>query len=251
MTAPRAIYLRCEVKAGLWDGLTWPTQYSDPLNFTKIELTAPTQEKEELISNMTGNYGAALDSQQKPTDSATATLEFNTMTDVMLGLVLGADVSPGEQAQSTITDESVDTALGVWVPLAHGYIDSEQSISLKTGADVAVEPSKYEIDTTNGMIKALHADAVGTGMKLSYTARAESWTAFAAGQAKSAYVHLIGSATDMVTGKTGRLNIWRAALAPGGAVDPVAGGYFAGSLAGSLIAPTGKASPWEWQALSA
>lgn len=249
--APKAIYLRCELKVGIWSGLTWPTSYSDPINFTKVELTAPEQEKEELISNMASTFGAALDSQQKPTAAATAALEFSTMPPTLLALVLGADVTEGTQSSGAVSAEVVDTALNVWVPLANSFIDGTQSISLTTSGDVAVTADKYEIDLTAGMIKAIHADAVGTGMKLSYTKAARTWEEYAAGQAKSQYVHIVGTATDKVTGLAGKLDIWRASLAPAGAVDPVVGGYFQGVLGGSLIAPTGKSSPWQWQAVTA
>lgn len=252
--SPRAIYLRCELKAGIWSGETAPTQYSDPLNFTKIELTSPKQEKEELISNMTSNFGSPLDSQNKPTEGATLSAEFNTMTPSLLAVVLGADVTEATQSSGAVTNEVVNTALGVWVPLANSHISPHGTgteISLKTGADAAVAATKYEIDTVLGMIKATHADAVGTGMKISYTKAARTWEQYAAGQAKSVYVHLVGQATDMVSGKVGRLDVWKASLAPSGAVDPVAGGYFAGALEGTMIAPTGRASPWQWQAVTA
>jgi hypothetical protein len=247
---PSAIYLRCAFKVGIWAGNTAPTQFSDPVNFTKVELTAPKQEKEELISNMSHNYGSALDSQQKPTEAAQGALEFTTMTEDLLALVLGADASSGSQNVGAIANEAVTTIMNVWVPLANGFIAAAGTgteITLKTSADVSVADTKYEIDLTLGMIKATHSDAVGTGMKVSYHKEARTWAQYAAGQAKSVYVHLAGQATDKVTGLTGRLDIWKASLAPGGAVDPVAGGYFKGILTGSLIAPTGKLSPWQWQ----
>lgn len=247
--APRAIYLRCEMKVGIWSGDTAPTQYSDPLNFTKIELTAPTQEKEELISNMTSNFGSPLDSQNKPTEGASASLEFNTFTPQMLATVLGADVTEGTQTTGTVADEVITTALGVWVPLANGHLAS--FTSLETSSDALIEATKYEVDLVLGMIKAVHADAVGVGMKATYVKADRTWESYAAGQAKSVYVHLVGQATDQVSGKVGRLDVWKASLAPSGAVDPVVGGYFTGALEGTLIAPAGRASPWQWQAVTA
>jgi hypothetical protein len=253
-TSPRAIYLRCELKVGLWSGDTWPAYYTDPINFETVELTAPEQEKEELISNMTSNFGSALDSQSKPTAAATTSMTFSTMPPQLLAVVLGADVTEETQSSADVTAEAVTTVLNVWVPLANAYITAHGTgteIALTTSGDVAVDASKYEIDLVNGMIKAIHADAVGTGMKLSYTKAARTWEEYAAGQAKSAYVHLVGSATDKVSGQVGKLDIWKASVAPSGSVDPVVGGYFKGTLAGSLIAPTGKASPWQWQAVTA
>lgn len=248
--APRAIYLRCEMKVGVWSGDTAPTQYSNPVNFTKIELTSPTQEKDELLSNLTSNFGSAIDSQLKPTEAAKVAMEFSTFTPSMLATVLGADVSEQTQTTASVTDEVVTTVLDVWVPLANGHI-STTGFSLKTSSDAAVSASLYEVDYVLGMIKATAAGAVGTGMKASYSKADRTWEEYAAGQAKSVYVHLVGQATDKVSGKVGRLDVWKASVAPSGAVDPVAGGYFTGSLEGSMIAPAGRASPWRWQAVTA
>jgi hypothetical protein len=250
MTAtPRAIYLRCETKVGIWSGDDWPTQYSDPLNFTKKELTSPEQETEELLSNMTSTYGTAIDSQSKPTAAATVSMEFSTFTPSMLAIALGADVTEVSQTGATVPDEVITTALNVWVPLANAHLAS--FTTLETSADALIAATKYEVDLVLGMIKAIHADAVGVGMKATYATATRTWEQYAAGQAKSVYVHLTGQATDMASGKVGRLDIWKASLAPSSAVDPVKGGYFSGVLSGTLITPTGRASPWQWQAVTA
>ncbi len=245
---PRAVYLRCELRVGLWNGETPPSEFSDPINFTKAEITVPPQEQEQLISNMISSYGEALDSQNKPTDPASAALDFSTLTPRMIELALGADVSEVSQTGSGVADEAVDMALDIWVPLARRYLDSGTALTLKTSGDVPVDAAKFEVDYTLGMIKAIHADAVGSGMKASYTSADRTWEEYAAGKAKSGYVQLIGQALDKVTARTGILEIHKASLAAGGAFDPVAGGYLKGSLEGDLVTPTGYASPWRWQA---
>ena len=253
--APKAVYLRVEAKAGIrTDQNTAPASFSDPQNFTVCEITSPTQEFEKLISNMTSTYGAALASVAKTTDSAKIKLEFDTMTPAFLALVLGADVSEVTQASGAVAIDTVTTVLDQWVLLDNKYLtahDTGTPIALVTSADVAVASTKYELDLVNGMIKTIHADAVGVGMKLSYTKSARTWEQYLAGQAKSAYVQLVCTATDKVTGRAGRLDIWCASLAPSGSVDLMAGGYFKGSLEGDLIMPTGKTSPWVWEAVTA
>lgn len=248
---PRAVYLRCELRVGLWNGDTPPSEFSDPMNFTKAEINVPPQEQEKLLSNMISTYGEALDSQNKPTDPAAASLEFSTLTPRMIELALGADVTEETQTGDTVTDEAFDTALDIWVPLANRYLDSGTAMFLETSADVEVATTKYEVDYVNGMIKAIHADAVGTGMKATYDTITRTWEEYAAGKAKSGYVQLIGQAIDKVTAKTGILEIYKASLAAGGAFDPVVGGYLNGNLQGDLITPTGYASPWRWQAVTA
>ena len=248
---PRAVYLRCSLRVGLWNGDTPPSQFSDPINFTKVEITTPVQEQEKLISNMIESYGEALDSQNKPTDPASVAVEFSTLTARMIELATGADVAEQIQATGGVLDEIIDTDLDIWMPSANRYWDESVAPVLKTAADAVVDPSKYEYDATVGYIKAIHADAVGTGMKLSYTKAARTWEEYSAGKAKSAYVQLIGQALDQVTNQTGILEIHKASLAADGNFDPVAGGYLSGTLNGDLITPTGYASPWRWQAVTA
>jgi hypothetical protein len=253
--APKSVFLRVEAKAGIrTDQNTAPTSFSDPANFTLCEITAPVQEFEKLISNMTGTYGAALASVAKTTESAKIKLEFDTMTPQFMALVLGADVSEVVQTSGAVALDTVTTVLNQWVLLDHKYItahDTGTPIALVTSADVAVASTKYEIDLVNGMIKATDAAAVGVGMKLSYTTAARTWEQYLAGLAKSAYVQLVCTATELVSGKTGRLDVWCASLVPSGSVDLMAGGYFKGSLEGDLIMPTGKTSPWVWEAVTA
>lgn len=248
---PRATYLRCELRVGLWSGDTAPTNFSDPINFTKVELTSPVQETETLLSNMITGYGTALDSQNKPTEAATLSATFDTVTPYLINLALGADVAEQTQTGAGVVDELVTTALNIWVPLANRYLDDAVAATMKTNGDVAVTADKFEVDYVNGMVKAIHADAVGTDWKLSYTTDTRTWEEYDAGQAKSAYVQLRGQAIDMVSNETGILEVFKASLAADGAFDPVVGGYLAGNVAGDMIAPTGYTSPWRWQNVTA
>jgi hypothetical protein len=253
--APKSVYLNCELKVGIRANQnTAPTAFSDPQNFTIGELTAPKQEFEQNLSNMTSTLGAALASVSKPTEPAKLKLEFTTLTPEILAICLGADVSEVVQASLAVTTDTVTTVLGMWVPLANQYLTAHGTgteIVVKTSADVTVASTKYEVDLVNGMIKATHADAVGVGMKISYTKSARTWERYLAGLAKSTYLQLSGTATEKVSNQTGRLDIWCASLAPSGTVDPIKGGYFTGALEGDLIMPTGKTSPWQFELVTA
>lgn len=250
---PRSVYLRCELKAGIRPGQnTAPPYFTDPMNFTLAEITAPTQENEELLSNMTSTFGAALASVPKPTAAAKIKLEFDTLTPDMLATVLGADLSEVTQSIGAVVDEAITPVEGVWILLANKYIaphGTGTEIVAETSGDVTIASTHYEVDLVNGLFKAL--DATGaTVAKLSYHKAARTWEQYQAGQAKSAYVQLMGTATEKVSGQDGRLDIWCASLAPSGSVDPVKGGYFKGVLEGTLVMPTGKTSPWAWEVVT-
>jgi hypothetical protein len=254
---PRKVFLQFEGRVGLWSGETPPAQYSDFVNFEKLDITAPEQETVKLISRMTSSYGTALDSQQVATDAvARVEVEASTFTAEMIEMMTGADVSEVTQTESAVTAEVITTVLNIWVPLANRGIAPDAvgtPISLTTGADVAVDDAKFQIDHELGMIKAIHADAVGVGMKLTYSKRAQTLEQYDAGLALSTYVHITGQATEKVTGYIGTLDIWRANLASAGAFSVVSGEYLKGVLAGDLIKPSVAirgaipTGAWQWR----
>jgi len=262
--AASSVYLQCSLRIGFWDGLNWPTVYSDRINFTKVEITSPEQEAEELLSNMIEDFGAALNANDKPTSAAQISLEFNTMTPDLRALVLGATRTTITQEAGQVQDEVIDTTLGGWTRLTNGFLASPGTgteITLATAADAQVTLGDWEIDEhgiatndklvidlTEGMVKPIHADAVGEGMKISYYKAAREYENYASGLAKSRFVHITGKALEKSTNKTGIIDIWRGSLSSSSTTDPVAGGYFSGSLGGKIIAPEGKPSPWNWRA---
>lgn len=246
----KSVYLRLALRVGVWDGITPPTKYSDYLNFEKAEFTVPEQETDKIISNIGDDgYGGVLDSQSKATDkTATVSLEFSTLTPTMIALALGANLSEVTQASSTKTDEPVTTELDAWVYLG---VSGISDFSLEKSS-VAVDASKYELDAERGLIKAIHADAVGS-CTFSCDVDAITWEDYAAGLAKSTYVHLMGTATEMKTGKKAPIDVWRAQLVPDGTFDPLSGGFLKGKLKGDLITPSEPilgaipTSPWRFR----
>lgn len=242
----RPLYIECAMKFGLWNGDTPPSQFLGPINITKLETTPITQEDDDLTSNIAGSVGEVLDSVPKPTDAGTLSMEFNSMPKDLLSLVIGADNSALAQNGASVTDEPVNTALNIWVPLANKYL-SATGFSLKTSADAAVNAEKYVVDTVDGMIMAIHADAVGTGMKFSYTTETVAGETYEGGKAKSAYLMLRGKAYDKRSAQWGRLLVVKASVSNSAAQDWAKGGWMAGTLGGKLLTPTGYNAPLTFQ----
>jgi hypothetical protein len=243
----RPMYIQCRLNYGLYTGDVAPTSFLGPVNITKLELNSIKQEQERLISNMEGSWGEALASVAKPTDPGTMVMEFNSMPTELLSLVIGADVTALTQTADTITDEVVTTILDTWVPLANKFLDSATPLVLETDGtpDVAIATSKYEVDYNAGLIRAIHADAVGVGKLVTYKKLLiTAGETYAAGKAKSAYIMLYGTAIEKVTGNAGLLTIYKASVSPSSAYDWVKGGFAAGALTGDLITPTGFGSPY-------
>ena len=252
MTTPiasRATYLRCEFKFGVWSGDTAPTSYYEAVNFTKLEIQSQVQEFERLLSNMESTYGQVLGSVAKPTESASLSAEADYMPPYLMGLLLGADITELSQNTSAVTKEAIVLTSRLWMPLANKYIAAHGTgteIVAKTSADAAIASTEYSIDLVNGMFKAL-SSAGATVRKLSYHTTTRAIENYAAGKAISNYVMLVGSATDKVSSKRGRIVVYKVNLSGSAAFDPVTGTYVKGTFGGTMLTPTGYTSPWLFQ----
>ncbi|MEY2654361.1 MAG: hypothetical protein RLZZ524_1389 [Pseudomonadota bacterium] len=241
------LYLDVAFKVGFWSGTTAPTQFlATPINFTKLELSPPKQEIKRITSNIEGSIGQALATVQRATgEPGQLAGEFDAAPRDLIALALGATVADLAISTLEVTAEPVTTILDVWVPLANAWLDPT-SVVLKTGAAV-VAADKYAVDEVNGLIMALHADAVGS-KTVDYDVLATTGSSYSAGQALSSYVSLVGTCTEQTTKTRGRVVIYKANLAADGSFDLVGGGALKGSLKGDLETPTGRASPWLYQA---
>lgn len=247
--ASKSLYLNCAIKFGFWSGDTAPTQFYDPVNWTQLELTSQKQESDDLLSNMEGSAGEVLASVNKTTEAGSLSAEANYMPPALYSVLLGATLSEVTQSAATVTDDPITAAVGLWVPLANKYIAAHGTgteIVAKTAADATIASSHYEIDLINGMFKAL--DATGaTVTKVSYKTTTRSIENYAAGKAVSNYVMLVGSATEKVSAKRGRIVVYKVNLSGSAAFDPVTGTYVKGTFAGKMLTPTGYTSPWLFQ----
>lgn len=242
----RFIYLRSTLKFGFWDGVNAPTNFQGPVEFTKAEVTVPKQEMEELIGNTESTAGETVASQNKVTESASFSCEFQSMTRDLFALLIGADVSALSQSTGAVADEAVTLVEGIWVKLANEYLDPEEAVTLKTAADATVDAAHYEVDYINGMIRATSATGV-TGTKFSYSKAARTGEIYDAGKTKSVNLMLVGTATEKTSNRRGRILLRQLALTPSGAFDISKGGYVTGGLEGKMITPTGAASPWRFE----
>lgn len=200
---------------------------------------------------MESTYGQVLASVAKPTESASLAAEADYLPPYLMGLMLGADITELTQTTAPVADEAITPAVGLWVPLANKYIaahDTGTEIVAETSGDVTVASTHYSIDLINGLFKAL--DSTGaTVAKISYHKATRTGEIYKGGQAKSAYLKLVGTGTEKVSQKRVRLAIHKVSLAASAAFDPVAGDYVKGSFAGDLLTPSTETSPWTYEYL--
>lgn len=198
---------------------------------------------------MEGSAGEPLASVNKTTEAGSLSAEADYMPPQLFSVLLGATLSEVTQTTTAYPDEAITPAIGLWVPLANKYISANSvgtPIVAETSGDVVVDSTHYSVDLVNGMFKAL--DATGaTVAKISYHTTTRAIENYAAGKAISNYVMLVGSATEKVSSKRGRIQIYKVNLSGSAAFDPVTGTYVKGTFGGTMLTPTGYTSPWLFQ----
>ena len=254
-TSNRFFYLRPELKFGVWSGNTEPSEFYGPVNFTKMEITAPKQKMTRLMSNMMSNFGNLLDAQPSVSDPATLMCEFDSMTSGLLNMLLGSTSTTLSQTAAAVTNETVTPVVGVWVPFANRFIaphGTGTEIVFKDATPVTpvtVANSHFEFDLINGMYKAI--DATGaTAVKVSYFKADREAEVYNAGQAVNNYVKLVGTAIELSSQKMCALTIHKANLMTSGKIDLVGNAYLKGALDGDMLVPSGYAAPWRFEYLN-
>lgn len=247
--ASKALYLNCAIKFGFWSGDTPPTHFYDAVNWTKLELTSQKQETDDLMSNMEGSAGELLASINKTTEAGALAAEADYMPPALYAVLLGATLSEVTQTETTVTKEAIGAqTLGLWTPLDHQYLinTTGKAIAAFTATSGAIAASHYTVDLVNGLYKPLTSTGA-TATQLTYTYSTRAIENYAAGKAISNYVMLIGSATEKVSSKRGRIVVAKVNLAGSAAFDPVTGTYVKGQFSGKMLTPTGYSSPWTFQ----
>jgi len=240
------VFLELKMKAGVYSGDQPPTSYFDPVNFKKFEIAPPPQEDDEVLSNIEGSVGEALSSESKATGAAKFTGEVDSFNEELGQIIMGADVEATSQTGQAHTNLPVLTALDRWVPIGVKRLDPDVPFVLNNDAPTEVAGSKYEVDLHLGLIKAIHADAVGN-MTVNCTTLSTAGRKFNAGKAKTTHLKLIGTAKDKKSGQYGDLTIHRVPVRSDGAIDFALGKHLSGTMSGMLITPDGESSPYSFE----
>lgn len=245
---------------GEWgDNYTPPSKYSELIEVTPIEISPVTQEDEYLIGVSATNLGKTLGADRKPKGEP-AQISFTTlnMTAGIRALFTGATVSEVTVAATAVTDRPITLVLNEWIDIgAYNINPSGFLVETDGSPDVEVAATKYEVDYVAGLVKAIHADAVGAKL-VTFTPYAATYEKYAAGGATSAWYHLKGSAFDRASGLWQPFDVWRCRVSAEGAFDPSTGVFMKATFSGTIVEPTDASgdyveicgrtpsSPWEW-----
>ena len=247
-TSNRYFYLRAEFKFGIWDGLAAPSAFYGPVNFTKLEITAPKQKMTRLMSNMESSYGNLLDAQPSVSDPATLNCEFDSMTSGLLNMLIGSASSDLTQASGAIATENVTPVLGVWKKFSNRFIDPDVAVVFKNVTPAVIASSNFEVDYINGMYRAITSTGA-SAVTVSYSKASRSAEVYDAGLAINKYVMLVGTATELSSAKRCSLAVHKANLMASGKIDLVGQAYLKGALDGDMLIPSGYNSPWRFEYL--
>lgn len=247
-TTARPLMFDFQGRMGLWSGDTPPTQYQPDLELV-VEITPPALNTVRVLGRSIDTLGESLLSARRPSgEVAQVKVSTTTYSPAVMALALAAAVAEVSVSATPVADQAITTVLGLWVPVFDGPIGG---VGLDIGGAVAAD--KYEVDTALGMVRATHADAVGTGT-IDYTPAARTYEQYAAGSAVDSYWHLTGRARNVDTGMEGTLDLWRANLAPDGAITVPSGEQaFEASFSGDLVTPSvavrgyTPTSPWRFR----
>ena len=234
-TNPEALFIDLQLRAGIYPDLqTAPASYTDDLELDEIDLTPAAQDTVRVTGRTIDTLGQSLFAVKRPTgESSQISLKTSTYTPAILALAMGASVAEVAIAATPVADQAITLALNVWVPVYDGPIES---VSLDVSGAVAVD--KFELDADNGFIRAVHADAVGTGT-INYTPSARTYEQYSAGSALDSYWHLTGRARNAASGLTGQLDIWCANLSPSTPLRvPASNEAFVAQFSGDMVVPT-------------
>lgn len=226
-----------------------PGALNGPINVPSLQITPPTTEVRNRLSNQPANYGQALDVVGVPADPTSVTLQFDSLPAELLAEALGGTMEAHTVAGDSVTAEPLTLELGKWVKLAHANIDmaapnapvitdTDTTTALTAGTD-------YEIHPEGGLIKALRESAA-VEVTAEYTYLAEAGQKILGGTEieKPRYIELLGK--NLATGKRGRLYIWEGRLNANQALDMMQNEFVTGQLGGQLRTPPGRTSPFEF-----
>ena len=270
ITSNRFFYFRAKFVFGLWNGNTEPTEFFGPANFTKMEITAPKQKFTRVLSNiMGGGFGNLMDAQPAVTDPATMVCEFDSMTNGMLNMLIGAHTAVLDQTGAKKGGSSGEAVartpvVGIWQRFANQYLMADDSAGADLtpivfmdagtpagsgGTPAAIPPAAidikhFEIDIVSGMWRPITSTGA-TAATVTYYTATRSGEIYNAGVITNQCVMLRGTAIEMSSNRNVAFEIHKAQLIPNGKIDLVGNNYLKGALDGDLLLPNGYASAWQ------
>lgn len=213
-------------------------------NVTALQLKSGA-DKKERISKKKESFGQALDSIVIP-KPVEISIEFDTFNKQNFAMMLMGNAADLSAAAVTVADEVLTVQKGEWIQLANANIDTTQTIGLKTESGSTIKAEDYTINASLGLLKLNDSATQTTGdkLKISYKTRAGAGFKVEAGTLTGLNLEIVLDMQNRASGKTGRLEIYQAAIAADGDFDWLADDWGNAKFSGSLVTPTGKSAAY-------
>lgn len=248
------LILAGDVFVGPYSGLSFLGYYGTPINCTEFTLQPGDVETVDRSSRKRASYGQALDSITRPSPW-TLSMTTDTMNTETLRMAFLGDTDSLSDTGASVTDEEVTAAHDLWVPLAHRNIDTGQAITVtgSGGSPSYTEDTDYVIDARNGMIRVLSTGGIADAatIEVSYTFTTLAGTKIDGAQVTDLPLRVMIDGRNLANDHRVAVIVHRANLVPASPADLMGEDFVSTQFSGTMITPTGKAGPFEFQDLGA
>lgn len=222
---------------------------NQPVEANAAVLSSEAGDLVEIKSKQRGNrYNQPVFSEQEPGTSKLSLTLLEVPPMILARVLYGTAanevaVPAGSASAEALTVTSMDVPL----QLAHRYLDDTVPLAAHKGATPLVAGTDFDVDYRRGQIKFKGATVVkGDAVTVDYTWLAHTKVVIQGGGTPTESFYITGDMENRVTGEQGELEVYEAKLAVDGDVDLLSSDPISPVLAGSLIVPSDKSTPYEF-----
>lgn len=211
-------------------------------NATKLEIKAESEIKEQT-SKGRNTYGQVLASVAIAQPHV-LNVDLNQLDKIVLAMAFLGENADISIASGSASAESVKVFHDKWVKLANREI-TEESVAIAT----FTEDTDFEVNHTAGLIKALSTGSMtdASTVSVAYDYPAQAGYRVTGATEPTIRVALFLDGKNLVNGKRGFVEIYKAQIKPSSAVDFLADDFTALSLDGTLLTPDGYTHPYKYE----
>lgn len=216
-----------------------------PLNTDALTITQAIEEKTQT-SRMKTTFGQTRASVNMPSPP-TIKIGFQDQPAEIFAMALLGDVSTLTEGAQTVTDEPITVVEGKWVDLAYRNLTAASvGVDDVTDTTTYVEGTDYEINYAYGLIRAITGGAIADGdvVHVDYGTTALSGERITGATRPNVTCRIVLDGRNLATGKDVHFEAWQCSIGPDGEVDLNSGEFITTSLTGTMVTPSGKASPF-------
>lgn len=237
-----------DVLADVWDDdlQAWWGGWKPFGEATKFAVKGNTEvlEKESRGRNKRGQLVASVALLRSP-DIEVVFGEANADT---LRLAFLGKTAAISQGAGTLTDEPIVGRTGMWVPLGkRNLVAAGLTVMSADGVTTYTLGTDYDVNYRLGMVRVLSGGAIAdkAALEVSGTYYAVDGSLIQGAVKPQLRVRFLLDGRNLVDGSDVECEVFEAVVAPDAEFDFMADDFADLTLAGKLVTPTGKASPFE------